>query len=201
MSLIPALPRSDSRSLTAIGLDAATPERGARSNLRGGWRLLHLNGSAVSTYAWPAGSDPFREATDLLANLKAAKSPNAQPWNGGLGASQRDWLRAQLKASAEARERVVVFCHFPVHDATGAHDLWDAPEIRALLADAPHVAAWINGHNHAGGYVRKGPTHHLNLRAVVETPDTPAFAIATFFSDRIEIAGTGRESSRELATT
>ena len=183
-----------------LGLDTSTPARGARSESRNGWRLLYLNGSAVSTYAWPPDSDSAREAADLLAKGRAAKAPNAQTWNGALGTGQRDWLRDQLKAAATSHEHVIVFCHFPIHDATGSHDLWDAPEIRALLAEAPHVAAWINGHNHAGGYVQKGPTHHVNLRAVVETPDSPAFAIATLHADRIEIAGTGREVSRDLAT-
>lgn len=181
-----------------LGFDIAGPERGARSESRSGWRFLHLNGAAVSTYAWLAESEPYREAGETLAQLKKVKAPNAQPWNGGLGAGQRAWLKAQLKASAEAGERVIVFCHFPVLDATGAHNLWDAGETLALLADAPHVAAWINGHNHAGGYARRGSTHHLNLRAVVETPDTSAFAIATLFADRIEIAGTGREPSRKM---
>ena len=77
------------------------------------------------------------------------------------------------------------------------HSLWDTPETLALPAKHPHVVAWINGHNHAGGYRKIGATHHLNLKGMVETLEN-TYALATFHADRIEIVGFGREPSRTL---
>jgi hypothetical protein len=78
------------------------------------------------------------------------------------------------------------------------HVLWDAPDVLALLHDFQDVvAAWFNGHNHAGGYVTSNGIHCLTFRGMVEK-DSSAAARIECFADRIVVTGFGREPSRIL---
>jgi hypothetical protein len=61
-----------------------------------------------------------------------------------------------------------------------------------------NVVAWFNGHNHAGGFALVEGLPCVTFHGMVETPDTSAFATAWFLSDRVILAGQGREPSREL---
>ena len=73
-------------------------------------------------------------------------------WQGSIGATQLDWLEAELSASA-ARP-VVLFSHHPlqtlVNDTRppGADRRVLADELRAVLLAHPCVVAWLNGHTH-----------------------------------------------------
>lgn len=129
--------------------------------------------------------------------MQASGAENAQSWNGSLSDEQFAWLEDRLSAAKDAGERVILLCHYPIYPAN-EHNLWDSERIVELIGKNPHVAAWFNGHNHAGNYGAIGKQHFVNFRGMVDTPDTSAFAIVSVHADRIEIEGFGREESRTL---
>ena len=164
---------------------------------RPGFRFVVLDTGAVSTYATLAGSEARREAAAEFARVKARRLPQAQDWNGGVGAKQLAWFERVAAEAAQRRLKVVVFAHHPVAPA-GSYDAWDATEVLAVLGRHRHVVAWFNGHHHAGGFAEVEGLPCVTFHGMVETRDTNAFATARFLEDRVIIAGQGREPSREL---
>jgi 3',5'-cyclic AMP phosphodiesterase CpdA len=161
------------------------------------FRFVILDTNDVSTYAHAAGTTAHTTAARELARVSAAKLPQAQPWNGGLGPAQLAWLDRTVAEARASGRKVIVFAHHPVAPEN-SHNLWNAAEVLALIDRHPNIVAWLNGHNHAGNFVERNGVPFVNLRGMVETPDTTAFATARFLSDRLIITGHGREPSREL---
>lgn len=90
-----------------------------------------------------------------------------------------------------------MFSHYPVWPEN-EHNLWNDAAVVSLLENAGCVAAYINGHNHAGNYAERNGIHYVTLHGMVDTPDTTAYAVARVYPDRLEIQGVGREESRSL---
>lgn len=104
-----------------------------------------MDGNDVSLYAHPKGSD-----LDLAAIAQYDSYTSKPPkYNGAVGKDQFTWLRRELEEAREAKQRVVLFCHFPIFPKN-SHNLWNDSEITKLLAEYSQIIAWINGHNHAG---------------------------------------------------
>ena len=58
------------------------------------------------------------------------------PFNGGLGETQRDWLRNQLREAWSEKQYVVIFSHVPVHSARPSRTLlWDREEVEGILGE------------------------------------------------------------------
>jgi len=163
----------------------------------GGFRFVILDTNDLSTYAHPAGAPERAAAEQELARLQAAKVRQAKPWNGGVGAGQLAWLERELTAARRSGLRVIVFAHHPVWPDND-HNVWNAPEVLAVLDRHPHVVAWLNGHNHAGAFGERNGVSFLTLKGMVETAGTTAYAITRFLPDRLILEGQGREPSREL---
>ena len=164
---------------------------------RPGIRFVILDTGALSTYATLPGSAEHAAAKAELARVKARKLPQAQDWNGAVGAKQLAWFERVAAEAAAKGLKVVVCAHHPVAPA-GSYDAWDASEVLAALGRHRNVVAWFNGHHHDGGFAQVEGLPCLTFRGMVETPDTNAFATARFLEDRVIIAGCGREPSREL---
>ena len=163
---------------------------------RGDWVFVVLNGFELR-FPFP-GDEAFKQESEALyAGLRAGGKNNARPWNGGIGRVQLGFLEGKLKQAQKSGKNALVFCHFPVLPES-ASNLWNDAEAVALLEKYPSVKAYFCGHNHAGGYVFKNGIHYLTFQAMVETPDSPAYAVVTIEKDAILIKGFGREPSREL---
>ncbi len=121
---------------------------------RAGVRFVVLDGGDLSLYAHLEGSEGHARAAAKLAGLEAAGAPNAQAWNGGVGPEQLQWLAMTLADAKAAGEKAIVFCHFPVYPP-GEHNLWNDTEVVEILEGSGSVVAYINGHNHAGGYAER----------------------------------------------
>jgi 3',5'-cyclic AMP phosphodiesterase CpdA len=159
------------------------------------WRFLLLDGMDVSVKSAP-GSEEARQAREFLA-----KNPKLPKYNGAIGRRQMAWLQERLQAAGAAGERVIVFCHHPITAEKNARSLllWNAGEVEGVLAKSGRVAAWINGHDHKGGYVFTNGIHHLTVPGMVESPPGGnSYAIAEVFGDRIAIVGQGTVPSRVL---
>ena len=168
---------------------------------RGHWRFIVVDALALSTCGVPAESASHRQATLWMQEHGAADEPNVQPWNGGLGEVQREWLRHELASAEEAQEHVVVFSHLPIiaEASTAHHLLWDREEVLEILDDAPAFTAWINGHDHAGGFALRRGRAFLTVPGMVEAdPSVNSYAIVEVHPDRLVLHGVGNTPSRTI---
>jgi len=159
------------------------------------WRFLVLDGMDVSQKS-PEGSKQAKEAEKYLA-----KNPMLSPYAGAIGEAQLTWLCDQLAGAARQKQRVIVFCHHPILAAASspAAILWNAAEVEALLVQSGCVAAWINGHDHKGGYAFANGIHHLTVHGMIESPTGGnSYAIASVFETRIAVEGMGTTPSQVL---
>jgi len=176
-------------------------ERAYYSFARGGWRFIVVDSMALGTVGVPPEDPMHVRAKAWLAAHPTSDHPNAQSWNGGLGESQREWLRAELAAAEEIGERVAVFAHHPVLAAasTEVHLAWDHAEVLEILVASPAFVAWFNGHDHAGGYAIHEGRHFVTLHGMIENaPEETAYAVVEVLPDRLEIRGFGRAPSRTI---
>ena len=157
-----------------------------------GWRFIVLDGNDLSTYAYPKNDPRTKAATAFHRRLKVG----TPTWNGGVGGKQLAWVKGRLETATKAKERVILFCHFPVYPAN-IHNLWNAEAVTKLLAKYPCVAAYMNGHNHAGNYARQGAIHFITLKGMVDTT-TSAYSVVEVHKDRLEIKGFGRQKDRKF---
>jgi len=159
------------------------------------WRFLVLNGMDVS-YKSPDGSKQAKEAQSYLE-----KNPKLSKYAGAIGEEQMAWLREQLADVARQKQRVIVFCHHPILAAASSPGaiLWNAAKVEAALTRSGCVAAWINGHDHKGGYAFANGIHHLTVHGMVESPTGGnSYAVASVFETRIAVEGKGTTPSRVL---
>ncbi|MET0309286.1 MAG: metallophosphoesterase [Sphingomonas sp.] len=157
-----------------------------------GWLFIVTDGNDLSSYAWPEGSAEHKRSMDAHAALYADKPL----WDGGIGDAQLRWIDAQL-ADADAKGlKAMLFSHFPLWPEN-PHNLWNAPAVRALLERHPSAKIWLNGHNHEGNYGVRAGIHYVNLKAMLDTPET-SYARLDFFADRVVLHGTGRQADMTL---
>ena len=135
----------------------------------GAWRYVLLDSTDASVLN--AALHPG-EGRTLLDAARAAKSANAQEWNGGLGQAQIDWLSRVLDHTRRARQRAVVLCHQPVlaEACRPEHLLLNHRQVLACLEQSGVVAAYFSGHDHRGGSAQKNGIHHVTLKGLVEHP-------------------------------
>ncbi|MCF6313014.1 MAG: metallophosphoesterase [Verrucomicrobiales bacterium] len=163
-----------------------------------GFRFIFLDGTDLSTFAQPKGSDLHAEATAMLTEFKAKKRKNAQDWNSAVGPKQFAWLKKQLTATAAAGEKAIVSCHYPILP-DNVHNLWNDQEMLSLMDQhADTVIAWFNGHNHAGNYAQHQGVHYVTIQGMVDTPDSNAYAVLDVLPNALRIRGSGRVPSRLL---
>lgn len=166
----------------------------------GGVRFVFLDGTEVSTFVHPPGSDGHAAAVAWLEELTQQGRKNAKPWNAGIGETQLAWLEGQLEGAATSGEKVVISCHYPILPDNG-HNLWNDTEVLDLIdRHEDTVLAWINGHNHAGNYAERNGVHYVTVHGMVDTPDSNAWAILEVLPGaKLRIRGKGREPDRILA--
>jgi manganese-dependent ADP-ribose/CDP-alcohol diphosphatase len=156
------------------------------------YRFIILDGNDVSFHAYEKGSPEYLAAAKYYKENKV-KSPK---WNGAVGPAQMKWLAAQLELAENQKEKVVLFCHFPVYPAD-PHNLWNSQEVIELLEKYSCVKAYINGHNHKGNYGEKAAVHYLTMKGMVENKE-PTFSIMELSKNKMTIQAFGAEKSRDL---
>ncbi len=160
-----------------------------------GWRFIFLNGNEITFHS--NVQEILKEAEKISTKLKNEGKPNYYEWNGGIGSAQMEWLDGELQNATDKKQKVAVFCHYPLLPFE-AHSLWNSEEVLTILSKFSCVKMYMNGHNHAGNYVFQNGIHFVNLKGMVETENENAFSIISFSDDKIEIEGFGREVSRTL---
>ncbi len=166
-----------------------------------GWHFVVLDGMNMSVNGgWDENTANYKVGAAMLAELKQQRARNAHDWNGAAGEQQRNWLKRDLQSAQVRKERSVVFCHFPTF--AGAcrpdHMLWDHSELLAVLNEYPTVAAYINGHDHNGGYAKHQGIHHVTLPGVVENELGKCLRIVEAFPDRLVLRRPGERDGQVL---
>jgi predicted MPP superfamily phosphohydrolase len=161
------------------------------------FRFIVLNGNELSTYS-SVNKGAIKQAEDYLKLLQNSGSINAIDWNGGMGAKQIGWLKAQLDEATSKNEKVFIFCHFPVYP-DDTHNLLNYNDILPILKQYQNIIAWFSGHNHAGNYGNFNTIHFVTLKGMVETEKSNSFALVEVYKNKIWITGSGREKSQILA--
>ena len=94
----------------------------------------------------------------------------------------------------------MVFCHFPVlaRSCCPEHLLWDHPQVLAILESAPSTVAYMNGHDHKGGYAEPDGVHYLAFPAMVEHSAEQSCKVVDVFPDRLIVPTAGNSAGREL---
>lgn len=164
---------------------------------RSGVRFVMLDTNEVSTYKHPQGSAADRAAERVMMELAASGRQHAKPWNGGLSATQLDWLDRELTAADAAGERAIVCGHHPLLSEQG-HQAWNNREIVAAIDRHPCVLAYFCGHNHEGGEVISNGVPYITFKSILHEPTVTAYSVIRLFRDRLVIEGRGRENSREI---
>ncbi|MBS3769398.1 MAG: metallophosphoesterase [Bacteroidales bacterium] len=157
-----------------------------------GWRFVVLDGNDISFHAYPEDSDSYKEATEYYKQ-KDIESPE---WNGAIGKKQMNWLHRVLEKATANKEKVIIFCHFPVYPED-AHNLWNAGKVIQVLENYPCVRAYMSGHNHGGNYGMKNGINYLTMTGMVDTEEN-SYSIVNVYKNRLEIQGFGREKDRVL---
>ena len=160
-----------------------------------GWRFIFLNGNDITFHS--NNKEIVKNAEEITSKLKDEGKPNYYDWNGGIGSTQMEWLNEELQNATDKKQKVAVFCHYPLLPFE-AHALWNSEEVLAVLSNFSCVKLYLNGHNHAGNYAFQNGIHFVNLKGMVETETENAFSIISFSDENIEIEGFGREASRTL---
>mmetsp|Transcript_699 Transcript_699/g.1690 ORF Transcript_699/g.1690 Transcript_699/m.1690 type:complete len:346 (-) Transcript_699:355-1392(-) len=124
------------------------------------------------------------------------------PYNGALSKTQLGWLGNELSSAEEAKERVVIFSHIPLHPmATQPASRymclpWNYDEVLTVLESTnAEVAGVFTGHDHTGGftqhqYVWNNCTRcipHYSLIAAVEATEPTCHATLVLADDGLYI--------------
>lgn len=160
-----------------------------------GWLFVFLEGNDLTFLS--DNQEVVEKARILTSKLKADGKPNYHEWNGGLGKAQINWLDKQLTLAKKSGFKVAIFCHYPLMPLE-SHTLWNQSEVLSILEKYSCVKLWMNGHNHAGGYVFYHGIHFITLKGMVETETENAFSEVLFSGKSIKIKGFGREVNRKL---
>ncbi len=161
------------------------------------WTFLMLDTTDISLYANRANTPEYEKAKAEFDRYTSEGNKSARPWNGAVSERQLEWFEAQCQKAAQAGRRVIVFAHHPVYPVADLNE-WNSTRILELLSRNRNVVAWFNGHNHAGAFGELEGLPFITLHGMVETESTTAFSVAEIYDDRLVLAGSGREPSREL---
>ncbi len=153
----------------------------------GKWRFLILDTNDVSLYAYPEGSKRSKASQKIYESLGG----NLPKYNGGLGEKQLEWISRKLKEAKSKGESVILHSHHPVYPFTN-HAAWNAEEVVALIEKYDCVAAYINGHNHAGAYGFRKGVHYLTLKGMVDTEES-SYSVISVYPDLLQVKGSGRQ--------
>uniref|UniRef100_A0A7S4DXD0 Calcineurin-like phosphoesterase domain-containing protein n=1 Tax=Lotharella globosa TaxID=91324 RepID=A0A7S4DXD0_9EUKA len=177
------------------------------------WRFLLIDCYDIAVQGREEGSEQMAKARQLIAennpNVFAGKNwfegvhPSKHrfvPYNGAVGSSQLEWLRAQLSEAKKGGERCVVMTHVPLDPRASSPKtvVWNYPDVMSVIRESECVALVLAGHHHPGGYVQdEGGCHHLTIEGSL-THENGAFGVFEVHEDHLKLVGKGDLPSRKL---
>lgn len=195
---------ADSRARSLVDLDAVLT---AFKKLRA--PVYHVIGNHCLT----AGREKLLQRLGLKRAYYDFTHPKDAGWRlvvldgndagyGVLGPKQLAWFGQTLRRAGAAGEKVIVANHFALLKAAAKHHRMKTPApVLKVLDASPCVAAYITGHDHAGGFAVRRGVHHVTFKGMVEAPKHNAFAIMNLHTDHLGVVGYGKEPSGRLVRT
>ena len=160
------------------------------------WRFLALDGTELAAYSRSLHPDLAGEGDSLFQAVQDKVNNKAS--NGGIGRDQRKWIRDQLLSAYNAKQHVMLFCHFSLYPDTVYLNLWNNEEIMALIEEYPHVVAYINGHYHYGNYGFRNGIHYIDQAGMLLTQETNSFSVLEVHTGKLVFRGYGLNPDRVL---
>ncbi len=160
------------------------------------WRFLVLDGTELAAYSRYLHPDLAGEGDSLF--LAVQDKVNNVSWDGGIGREQRKWISDQLLSAYNAKQHVMLFCHFPLYPDTSYLNLWNNEEIMALIEGYPNVVAYLNGHYHYGNYGFRNGIHYIDQAGMLLTQETNSFSVLEVYTGKLVFRGYGLNPDRVL---
>ena len=161
------------------------------------FRFIFINGNEISTYSTEDESI-IKKAETIIDSIKNTGGNNAVEWNGAVSKNQLLWLDKKINDASLGNRKVILICHFPVYPEN-VHNLLNYKDVLSVISKYRNCIAWFNGHNHEGNYGKKGNTHYVTFKGMVETESLNSFARVDIYSNEISIIGSGRENNQILS--
>jgi len=162
------------------------------SYIKKDWRFIVLDATDYAYFSNSLHNHDIDQINSYYDNT--AGKPNNQIWNGAIGEEQQNWLRQELESAKLLEQNVIIFSHMPVQPLSALHNVWNDYEITDIIENSPNVVAFINGHNHAGGYISLTGIHYITISGMVDTM-VSSYAILEIFKDRLVLKGYGNQQS------
>lgn len=160
-----------------------------------GWQFIVLDANDYAYY-----SNPLHKRNINLLNWyydSTIGNPNHRSYNSAIGEKQQKWLKKELARASESGSKVIIFSHSPLRPMYNAENLWNYEEIIDIIEENHNVVAYINGHNHKGGYESKNGTHYLTIYGMVNTKIS-SYGILEIYENNLVLNGFGKQKSFKL---
>ena len=102
-----------------------------------------------------------------------------------------------MDSSELLQEKVIIFSHVPVRPLGNQHNLWNDYEIIRIIENRSNIVAYINGHNHSGGYDHKNGIHYITISGMVNTMIN-SYGILEIYEESLILKGYGNQESYNL---
>ena len=160
-----------------------------------GWRFIVLDATDIAYFSNSLHDFKIQEIDLYFQNTKGQS--NSYDWNSAIGKPQQNWLKQELENADILGQKVILFSHMPIRPIDNPHNLWNDDEIISIIEHSPNVVAFINGHNHTGGYDFKNGIHYITIFGMVDTM-VSSFGILEFYKDILVLKGFGNQKTLEL---
>lgn len=166
------------------------------------WRLIGLD--TVDLSVDREEGHPHRKLAEEFLREHNGE-PNAQPWNGGIGPDQLEWLKKKLSDTRRGGKLAIVCGHLPVylskeHGDRPQHVMWNPDSLASIFRQYSDVVkAYFSGHYHQGSYSFRDGVHYVVFESILDSvSDDGAWGVVQLFNDGIVIDGHGDLTSRQL---
>lgn len=163
-----------------------------------GYRFIVLDATDIASYTddlIPQNSGKDKIERDSL--FRVDKVTNKTDYSGALSRVQLAWLKSELNSATLNNQNIVIFNHMPVLPKPNVHNLWNDYEVVNILSNYRNVRAYMNGHNHFGGYEMFKGIHFATIYGMVQGP-TNSYAMVDFYENKMIIHGYGNQEDRIL---
>jgi hypothetical protein len=167
------------------------------SYLKSGWRFIVLDATDYSYFSNSLHCHDTNQVNTYYENTN--EKSNNHRWNSAIGIEQQNWLKQQLDSAKLLNQKVILFSHMPLRPQGDPHNLWNDYEIINLIEDSSNVVAFINGHNHSGGYVFKNGVHYITIFGMVDTKIS-SYGILEIYKDSLVLKGYGNQQQLLMKT-
>jgi len=160
-----------------------------------GWRFIVLDATDYSYFSNPLHNHDIKKVNSYYENTE--EESNKQSWNCAIGKEQQNWLKQELDSADSLNQKVILFSHLPIRPKGNSHNLWNDYEIVDIIENSANVVAFINGHNHSGGYVLINGIHYITIFGMVDTM-VSSYGILEIHKDNLVLRGYGNQQTLHL---